>query len=235
MTTSTIPFGRCAPTSESMGWGRRCTGMGLRFKIVIAIAALVLILGLGGTLHARVTLSGISEDELEQRALAISGDLEENASELLLTNDVFGLHSHINEVVLNNQDVRYVVVFDAEGNIRASTFPEGLPVGLRGANPVPLGQEYSTTTLRTSEGYILDAARPILDGKEGTVRLGLSKERLQGQVSRLTFTLLALTGGVLLAGLVVGYLLATILTRPLSRLAEAAQAVGRGELSQQVV
>jgi len=80
----------------------------------------------------------------------------------------------------------------------------------------------------------LDAAYPILDGRAGTIRLGLSTERLKGQVSRLTFNLLALTGGVLLAGLVAGYLLAAILTRPLSRLAEAARAVGRGELSQVV-
>ena len=40
--------------------------MSLRFKIVLAIAGLVLILGLGGTLHARFTLSEISEDHLEK-------------------------------------------------------------------------------------------------------------------------------------------------------------------------
>jgi signal transduction histidine kinase len=53
-------------------------------------------------------------------------------------------------------------------------------------------------------------------------------------VAQLTFTLLALTGGVLAIGLLVTYLLATVLTRPLAKLAEAARAVGRGELSQRV-
>ncbi len=208
--------------------------MGLRLKIVMAIAGLVLALGLGGTLHARFTLSGISEDDLEQRALAVSRDLESHAGELLLTNDVFGLYSRVNDLVRNDEDIRYIVVFNAEGNVRASTFSEGLPVGLRGANPVPNGQPYSLASIDTNEGRVLDVAYPIVGGKVGTIRLGLGKERLEGQVSGLTFTLLALTGGVLLAGLVVGYLLATILTRPLSRLADAARAVGRGELSQRV-
>ncbi len=208
--------------------------MSLRFKIVVAITGLILVLGLAGTLHARYTLSGFSEDEMEKRALALSLDIESHASEMLLTNDVYGLYSRINEVVLNNDDVRYVIVFDAEGNVRASTFPQGLPLGLREANSLAAGQEYSLASVSTSDGPVLDAAYPVLDGEVGTIRLGLSQQRLEEQVGALTFNLLALTGAVLLASLLVGYLLATFLTRPLSRLAEAARAVGRGELSQRV-
>ena len=208
--------------------------MSLRFKIVVAIAGLILLLGLGGTLHARLTLSGISEDELERRTLTISRDLESHAGELLLTNDTYGLYSRINSLALSNDDIRYIVVFDASGKVRASTLPNGLPSGLREANRAAPGQEYSLSTVSTSEGPVLDAAYPIQGGKVGQIRLGINKQRPEGQVSSLTFTLLALTGGVLLAGLVVGYLLATVLTRPLSRLAEAARAVGRGELSQKV-
>jgi signal transduction histidine kinase len=77
-------------------------------------------------------------------------------------------------------------------------------------------------------------ALPIVDGRAGTIRLGLSKHALQSEVAQLTFTLLGLTGGVLLLGLLVAYFLATVLTRPLTRLAEATRAVGRGELSQRV-
>jgi signal transduction histidine kinase len=208
--------------------------MSLRFKIVVAIAGLILALGIGGTIHARVTLSGISDDELERRALALSMEVESHANELLLTNDVYGLYNHINQVVLSDEDVRYIVVLDNEGNVRASTFPEGLPRGLREANAVAADQGYSLASVSTSDGQVLDAAYPIMDGKSGTIRLGLTRQRLEGQVNGLTFNLLALTGAVLVAGLLVGYLLATFLTQPLSRLAEAARAVGRGELSRRV-
>ncbi len=205
--------------------------MSLRLKIVAAIAGLVLVLGIGGTLHARLTLSNFSQDELDRRALALSRDLESHAGSLLLTNDIYGLFSRINDLMLNSEDVKYVVIFDREGVVRASTFPEGLPIGLRDANAVSAGEDYSLSKVSTTDGTILDAAYPIEPGG-GTIRLGLSEERLDGQVQSLTFTLLGLTGAVLLAGLMIGYLLATILTRPLSRLAEAARAVGHGEFAQ---
>ena len=208
--------------------------MSLRYKIVVAIAVLVLALGVGGTLHARLTLSSISQDELEKRAIAVANDVATHAPEPLLTNDIYGLYQHISAVLATNTDIRYIVVLDAQGSVKASTFSSGLPKGLREANEVPPGQISSVKTLSTSEGSIVDVSMPILGGDGGTVRLGISKEPAESQVAQLTFNLLALTGGVLVAGLAVAYVLATLFTRPLARLAEAARAVGRGELSQQV-
>jgi len=206
----------------------------LRYKIVVAIAMLVLALGVGGTLHARLTLSNISQDELEKRAVAVANDVASHAPEPLLTNDIYGLYQHISAVLATNTDIRYIVVLDPEGSVKASTFSSGLPEGLRDANQVSPGQLSSVKTLDTSEGSMVDVAMPILGGDAGTVRLGISKEPSESQVAQLTFNLLALTGGVLVAGLVVAYVLATLFTRPLARLADAARAVGRGELSQQV-
>lgn len=208
--------------------------MSLRFKIVVAVVVLILGLGLAGTLHARVTLSGISENELEKRSVAIASDMESHASELLLTNDIYGLYQRMSNVLMSNDDVRYIVVFGPQGEVKASTFPGGLPQGLREAHVVPPGQKSSVKTVSTSEGAVLDVAFPILDGRAGAIRLGVSKDPLQDEVAQLTFRLLALTGGVLAIGLLVTYLLATVLTRPLTNLAEAARAVGRGELSQRV-
>ena len=208
--------------------------MSLRYKIIVAIAVLVLALGIGGTLHARLTLSSISQDELEKRAIAVTNDVASYAPEPLLTNDIYGLYQHISAVLATNTDIRYIVVMDPKGSVKASTFSSGLPMGLREANAVPSGQLSSVKTLNTSEGSMVDVAMPILGGDAGTVRLGISKEPAESQVAQLTFNLLALTGGVLVAGLVVAYVLATLFTRPLARLAEAARAVGRGELSRQV-
>ncbi len=208
--------------------------MSLRLQIVLAITGLILLLGLAGTLHARFTLSGISEDALEKRGNAIASDLESHAREMLLTNDLYGLYRRISSIINSEDDVRYVVILDSNGKVRASTFASGLPVGLRDANPVPDGEMFSLETLETTEGSVLDVARPMLNGEAGVIRVGISRERSESEVASLTFRLLAIAGGILLAGLLVSYGLATLLTRPLSRLGEAARAVGRGELSQKV-
>lgn len=208
--------------------------MGLRLKIVLAIAALILALGIGGTIHARVTSENLSEDELNRRSLAIARDLEGRAGDLILTNDTFSLYAHINDLMSNNEDVTYIVVFDANGDVRASTFEDGLPAGLRQANRVPAGEAYSLTTVSTSRGDVIDTAYGIDEGRLGTIRIGMSKERAQQEVNELTYNLLGLTSGVLVVGLAAGYVLAALITRPLSRLADAAQAVGAGDLSRRV-
>src|SRR4030042_6140820 len=166
--------------------------MELRFKIVMAIAGLVLALGLGGTVPPRLTLSGISQDELEKRATAVASSIATHAPEPLLTNDLYGLYRDISSVLATNSDIRYIAVLDPQGTVRASTFPRGLPRGLREANVLLPGQLSAVSKLDTSEGPILDVAMPILEGKAGIVRRGISREPTQSQVARLTFRLLAL-------------------------------------------
>ena len=209
--------------------GAVAASMSLREKMVISIAGLILVLGTVGTLYARITLSNTSSQELDRRALAIAHELESYAADLLLTNDIFGLYRRVSDLAASNSDVRYVVVVDAAGEVQAKTFAAALPAGLREANAVSPGERFSLATLETNEGEVRDVAYPIQSGRQGVIRLGLTREPVQSQVDSMTRNLLALTGLALVSGLCVSYILATVLTRPLSWLAEGARAVGRGE------
>lgn len=203
--------------------------MSLRRKMVIAIAGLILVLGTVGTLYARATLWNTAANESDRRALAISHELESHAVDLLLTNDLFGLHRRLSDLAANHDDIRYVVVFDESGAVKASTFAGALPAGLREANSVPPGEPFALVTLRTDEGDVRDVAYPIQDGSQGTIRLGFTRQPVQSQVDTMTRNLFALTGLALVSGLSVAWVLATVLTRPISQLADGARAVGRGE------
>lgn len=197
--------------------------------MVVAIGGLILVLGLVGTFYSRITLTRTSNEELDQRGLALARDLDGHAAELLLTNDVFGLYRRVRDLAANNADVRYIVVLDAAGSVRASTFANGLPDGLRDANGVVRGESSSLVTLRSSEGSIRDIAYPI-EGEQGAViRVGMTRGPTQSQIDNMTSNLLALTALALISGLFVAFFLATLLSRPLSKLADAARAVGRGE------
>ncbi len=208
--------------------------MTLRLKILSAVVGLILLLGLGGTFHARYSLDNISRDQLVKRGQAIARDMAAHSENMILTEDIFGLYELVNSALVNNDDVRYILVTDSQGEPLVHSFPEGLPVGLLAANqPFPDGQQ-SVRRIPTDEGAIQDVAIPVLEGEAGVVRVGLSEHGLQERVNTLTFQLLALTGGILILGLVLAYGLATLLTRPLARLSVAAHAVGRGDLSQRV-
>ena len=208
--------------------------MSLRAKITAAMVGLILTLGLAGTLHARVTLGNELRGELVQRGTTAASGISSRSEEALLTNDVFALYEMINAAVINDKDVRYVFITDSNGEVRAKTFPDSLPSRLQSANIVNSDGTSSVRRLPSDEGPIQDVAYPILGGKLGTVRMGLSENRLLERVDNFTLQLLGLTGGVTVLALVISTILATFLTRPLARLAAAARAVGRGDLSQRV-
>jgi signal transduction histidine kinase len=79
---------------------------------------------------------------------------------------------------------------------------------------------------------IMAAAAPILDeGLQGSVRVTTSVEDVSDNVRRITIALLVVGLTGLLAGMIIAYALASSLARPLTRLAETARKLGRGDLS----
>lgn len=208
--------------------------MSLRAKITAAMVGLILTIGLAGTFHARVTLSNELRGELVQRGVTAASGISSRSEEALLTNDVFALYEMINAAVINDSDVHYVFIIDGSGDVRAKTFTTGLPAGLAAANTPHADGTYSVRRLPSDDGPIQDVAYPILSGRLGTVRMGLSENRLLDRVDQFTIQLLGLTGGVTALALIASTALATLLTRPLARLAVAALAVGRGDLTQRV-
>ncbi len=208
--------------------------MSLRAKITAALVGLVLLLGLAGTLHARLTLGGELRGELIQRGTTIASDVATRSEEALITNDVFAVHELLTAAQKSHKDVRYLFLVDGRGEVRAKTFSQGLPSGLLGANDLRQESTSSVRRLASDEGPVQDIAYPIMGGRLGTVRIGLSENRLLDRVETFTWELLVLTGGVTALALVVSSLLALIMTRPLAQLATVARAVGRGDLGQRV-
>lgn len=204
----------------------------LRFQIMAALVSLTLLLGVGGTLRARSDLAAIGRAELEKRAITIARDLAVQHVDQVLVNDIFGLYELVNDFLLNNADLRYIFIMSPGGSVLVSSFEGGVPEGLWEVN-IPQPQAiYQAQRIRTEEGIIYDVAMPILEGRAGTVRVGLLETPLAAQVNRQTVQLLGLTVTATLLGAILAYMLGTFLTRPLAQLIEITKAVARGDLSQ---
>src|SRR5581483_6766670 len=138
-------------------------------------------------------------------------------------------------------DVVYAIVLDAEGKVAAhSGRPDRVGVPLHGEvaeraadADVPLTQE---TTWPPGGERIYDFALPVHVGaqKWGTVRVGLSKRRMEAGIRRTRLELGALTLAMLVVGAVAAGLVARRLAGPVQRLSEAAAAISRGDLSQRI-
>lgn len=186
------------------------------------------------TFEIRAITAANLEHDLEERGIAIARALAEDATDLLLTQNTFGLHQKIRTTLETNPDVRYVFIEDANGIVQAHSFPNRVPPSLLTVNHLDTHVPYQVLTIQSEEGLLTDIAVPILDGDLGTVRLGMSHARIQSELIRTTNTVILLSLSGLAAASLAVYVLASILLTPISTLVEATERMRAGDLDQHV-
>jgi signal transduction histidine kinase len=203
----------------------------LRLQIILLVVSFTLAVGLGNAFRAHLALDDLAREQFERRSVATALALAAQSTDLLLTNDLFGLYELLNSTLANTPDVRYIMVLDANGSVRVHTFAEGLPRGLIQINTVPPNDPWHTQWFNTEEGLIVDVAAPLLEGQAGTLRLGMSEQAIKAAADRHTLHLLGLMALSLLPVLAVTYFLGQMLTRPLLKLVEVTTAIRLGDLT----
>ena len=186
--------------------------------------------------HQRVAIIG----EVERRGESLAKSLSGMSYGPLLLYNFTGLEQNVARFGAE-ADVVYAIVLDADGRVAAhSRHPEWVgrspdsKVDQRAAGAAaPLKQ---TTVFRETGESVYDFAVPVeVDGhKWGTVRIGLSKRRMDAEIRQTRLELLALTGVMLALGGAAAALVASRIAGPVRQLAEGAAAVSRGEFNQRI-
>jgi signal transduction histidine kinase len=206
----------------------------VRAKILGIILGLVVLLGTGVTIQARYALTATMTAQLEEQSVSVSRDLAARSTDPILLNDLLGLHDLLGETIANNPNIRYAFLVDAQGQVIAHTFEGGFPIDLISINSVQSGEHHHTALIQTDEGLVWDTAVPILDGKVGTARIGLSDASMRAALSTLTAQLLFTIILVSATGILVAVFLTWILTRPILALVNATKSVAKGDFTPRV-
>ncbi len=210
------------------------SAVSVRTKIMGIVLTMVLLLGLGITIQVRLTMQHLLRQELDRRALATAGELAARSTDMVLTNDLFGLYDLIRDTVEHDPDIRYAFILDLQGEPLVHSFGQGFPPDLLRVNLLAEGETSRLEVLDTEEGLIHDVAAPIFGGAAGTARVGFSERRMQETIATVTQNLLLTTAVISLIGVGAGYLLTWVLTRPLLSLVQATEAVARGDFDRRV-
>jgi signal transduction histidine kinase len=206
----------------------------VRTKILGIVLGFILLLGAGVTLQARYALTATMTAQLEEQSVSVSRDLAARAADPILLNDLLSLHDLLDETLANNPSVRYAFLVDENGQVIAHTFDGGFPLELLSLNSVQPNDHHHTALIQTNEGLVWDTAVPILGGKIGTARIGLSDASMQSALSTLTAQLLLTISLVSATGVLVAVFLTWILTRPILALVAATQSVAKGDFTPRV-
>ena len=206
----------------------------LRVKIMGIVLGVVLLLAVVVTSQVRATMRAMMREELRRRGVSVAHDVAARATDLILTDNIFAAHKLVRDRLASDRDVRYILIVDRAQELIVHTFGQTFPAELLQANAVVPGEEVRLALLETEEGLIWDAAVPILDGKLGSIRVGMSEGHVQTVIRGTTRFLLLMTGCVSLVSVAAAYLLTFVATRPILNLVKMTEAVGAGQLQRKV-
>ncbi len=203
----------------------------IRTKILGLAVGLVLLAGVSNTILTRRVLIQNMESQLRDQSISVARDLAARAAEPILLNNLLALQDLLLETQSNNPSFRYAFIVDPQGQVLVHTFNGGFPLDLIAVNTATAEQYHHTILIATNEGTVYDTAVPILNGKLGIARVGLSTAPVQRALARVSLQSVIATLVILALGFLVASLLTHILTRPIVELVEATHHVSRGNYS----
>jgi len=180
------------------------------------------------------------QEEAKKRGMAIAQNLASISTNALLTYNYVVLEQNAERVALE-EDILYVIIHDKENKVAAYS-QHGEKQGM------VLTDEVSQKGVRTKEPLIqstpsgvkgaplLDISIPVYikesEEKWGTVRIGLSLERMHEQISKTRLNLLLLGLFAMVLGNLGSIFFARRITKPISKLVGTTLSAAQGDLHQ---
>jgi adenylate cyclase len=207
----------------------------VRYKIagtfIVVLSLTVISLGLV-TFASQKT---ILQHEMKARAAVLVQQLANAGKEALLTKQELPIASTVADV-MKRDDVVYAMVTDSKGNVFVHNDFSLKGTALSGTVDKAAMQTDGLLFQESQfhDDAVLDAAIPIVlqskNLKIGTARIGLSEKNLKAAIEKQKTTYYLMALGFILAGLVISFVLARILTKPLELLAKGMRDVSEGDL-----
>jgi two-component system sensor histidine kinase AtoS len=220
----------------------RTKSLRLQNRLILYSVALIVLLMAIVIFLVEKRQSEIIQEESRKRGLAIAQNLASVSTNALLTYNYVVLQQNGEKVALD-EDIEYVIIHDKETRVavysqhdekQGMILTDDVSQKALGARK-PLVQ---ATTDGASGKRVLDIAVPVYikesEEKWGTVRIGLSLERMAGQISRTRFNLLLLALIAALLGILGSVFFAKRITLPISRLVDSTIAAAKGNLEQAI-
>ena len=146
---------------------KRPFSISLFWKFTIAIAFTIFLLGSINLYFIYFAVYDLFQNELTRHGNAMATRIAERSITPILYDDLATLNSIVAENKQIDDNISYIFIIDANQNVLAHTFTEGVPSDLINANQA-LQQQSSAVFIRdanTSQSVIRDMAIPILDGQ----------------------------------------------------------------------
>jgi PAS domain S-box-containing protein len=211
----------------------------LQTRLILYSTLLILFLMVPIVFLVEKRQSEIIQEEARKRGMAAAHNLAAVSTNALLTYNYVVLQQNGGKVA-QEQDIAYVIIHDKENRVAVYS-------GHDEKQGTVLTDDVTQKALKTIDPLIQsfhsgEMRKPILDisipvyikesaEKWGTVRIGLSLERMYEQISRTRLNLLLLGGFAILLGILGSIFFARRITHPISKLVGTTISAAQGNLN----
>jgi len=212
----------------------------LQTKLLLGTLFVLVLIMTGVIVVVERTQRGAIIGEVQRRGEVLARSLAATSTGPLLLYNFTALEQNVARVA-READVVYAIVLDGDGKVAAhSRRPELVGSALAG----PEHEQAARTgelliqelVHRRSGEAIYDVAVPVQVERQkwGTVRVGLSRRRMEAEIAETRWELAGLSVVTLALGGLGAAFVARRIARPMRQLAAGAEAIARGELDQWV-
>jgi PAS domain S-box-containing protein len=210
----------------------------LQTRLILYSTLLILFLMVPTVLLVEKRQTEIIQEEARKKGMAIAQNLAAVSTNALLSYNYVALQQNGGKMA-QDEDIAYVIIHDKENHVavfsghdekQGTVLTDGVSQKALAAKQ-PLVQSFHSAEMRKP---ILDISIPVYikesTEKWGTVRIGLSLEKMDEQISRTRLNLLLLGGVAILLGILGSVFFARRITRPISKLVDTTISAARGDL-----
>jgi HAMP domain-containing protein len=195
-------------------------------RMVATFTCIVAMLGLVTIAVVYFTVKSSLRYHAIERARITAVNVSDSAAGYILKKNPKGMRELLQKRT-HRSELAYILVQNNLNKIYAHTF-DVLPTELENTSSA-VGDQ-GERSLRLGEAAVIEVSVPILEGRSGTVRIGIWQNEIDREISReitplIKVLFLVVTGGILMA-----IYLAWKINRPIVRLVRSAQKISDGDL-----
>jgi methyl-accepting chemotaxis protein len=206
--------------------------MGLFGKTALRLSLLFLVITGTISIYSTWNLRKRLMQEFDSKGVAIANSIAGASVEVILKGEASAVQALIDQYT-GIEGVGYVFVRDADGEVIAHTFVPAVPAEVLGL----AGNKKRTVTNEIdilNAGRFTDISSPVLAGTLGFVHVGMDQRLIDASTRSAVVVQIYLIGIIFILTLVLTYLLARSITRPIKLAADVAEGVAAGNLTKRV-
>jgi PAS domain S-box-containing protein len=206
--------------------------LSIRLKVLYSTIIMFLLIGiLSSIAHWFIFVPSVIE-QIQVHSSQVAHSLVNRCRAHILDNDQAMLSSILFEKKEIETDVSYIFVTDAGNSMLAHTFIGSIPMAIETCNPLGPDEEEKVRVVGLRGEDVYDTAVSVREGlrKIGTLHVGMGKRPVDTMACQLGLTLSAVMVVIMALAILLGTIVATYISKPLSRLTRAMNDLSLGKI-----